>query len=168
MGKFLAMMTMLLLVSLSFSYQINKTREEMLNYYYANIEQKIPKSAKVLIGNERINAYFGNEIFGIETRNGNLYYFERYPLEGPGIVVTVSDYAAEQIGKRKMGIAEAIGNGGIRIEAKNLLSSLKVEAAKRIYAISGGDDYVLGKKATPEERVGTYSSIYVSRTRIWN
>jgi len=158
----------LVLLQLAYSFEMNMTREEILANYQEKVGPKIPQSAKVLIGDERMNVYVAGRVFGVETKRGELYYFETYALNNPGVVVTVSDYAAEQISKKKMGITQAINSGGIRIEPKNFLSALKVEAAKRIYSASGGDDYLLGKKKTPAEKAGTYNAIYVSRTRIWN
>lgn len=158
----------LFMLSLCYSYTLNKTREELISDYQEKISPKIPQSAKILVGNERINVYVESKVFGVEVRRGELYYFETYALNNPGIVVTISDHAAEQISEKKMGIMQAINSGGIKIESKNLLSGLKVEAAKRIYSASGGDDYLLGKKKTPSETANTYNAFYISRTRIWN
>jgi len=163
-----ALLTCLLLLSLCYPYRLNKTREELLADYQTNVDPRIPKSAKVLLGSERINVYFGQDVFGVETRNGELYYFETRTLPDPGIVVKVSNRAAEQMAKRKMGIMSALDSGEMTIEGKNLLSSLKIEVAKRIYAVSGGDDYLLGKKTSPSESAKTYNAVYISRTRIWN
>ncbi|MEM4555022.1 MAG: hypothetical protein QXT25_04190, partial [Candidatus Anstonellaceae archaeon] len=49
--------------------------EEMLAYYQANIDHKVPKSAKMLLGNERINAYVKGYIIGIQTKRGEIQQF---------------------------------------------------------------------------------------------
>lgn len=161
-----------LLLSAAQAYQLNASREELLAYYQNHIEEKIPKSAKMLIGNERINVYIGGQIFGIETRLGELYYFEAYALDNPGIIITVSDDAAQKITAGKEGILPAIGNGGIKIESKDILSMLKVETIKRIYAVSGVDDTLTGRNrgafpAPPTPPVGV-NSMYTQHARIWN
>ncbi|MEM4348155.1 MAG: hypothetical protein QXN37_01150 [Candidatus Anstonellaceae archaeon] len=123
--------------------------EEMLTYYQVNIDYKVPKSAKMLIGSERINVYVKGYIIGIQTKRGEIQHFGFGALENPTIVVFISDRAYEDIKNRKIGVLKAIDLGEIRIEGKTLLSSLKIEAAKRIYAAAGGDALFLGKKATP-------------------
>ncbi len=153
-------------VSLASAYELSETREEMLLYYYSNIEDKIPKSARMLVGDEKINVYLGGKVIGIETKYGKLSTFELEPVEKPGIIIVVSDYAAQAISARKMGILEAIDKGEIRIQAKNLFSLLKVEAAKRIYAVSGADKELLGEKKPSQ--ADAYNSVFVQRAKIWN
>jgi len=136
----------ILLASTSFAFKISQSRDELLIYYQTYVQEKIPKTAKLLIGDEAVNVYIGGRVFGIRTKYGDLYSFEEVALEKPGIVVKVSDSAAEKIAKRQMGVMQAIDSGGIRIEAKSFMSALKVEAAKRIYAVSGADEKILGKK----------------------
>jgi putative sterol carrier protein len=156
---------LLLFLSLANSYAIRQTREEMLDYYYRNIDEKIPKSARMLIGDEKVNVYIAGQPLGIETRRGYLYAFEKSALENPTIIVKVSQEAADKITKKEMGILQAIESGEIRIEAKNFFSAMKVEAMKRIYAVSGADDQILGKKK-PQADSSVYSSIYLQRARI--
>ena len=139
----------LLCLSLDSAYYITQTRDQLLDYYFSHVDDKIPKSARMLIGDERINVYVGGQAVGVETRRGQLYSFEMYALEKPSIVVRVSDDAAEKITGRKMGIIQAIDTGGIKIEPKNLFSAFKVEMMKRIYAVSGADDKLLGRGSTP-------------------
>jgi hypothetical protein len=160
-----------LLLSALHAYRLNASREELLAYYQNHLEEKMPRSAKMLIGSERINVYVGGEVFGIETRLGELYYFEEYALEKPGIVINVTDDAAQKITTGKAGILQSIDDGGIKIESKNFLSALRVETIKRIYAISGVDDQLTGRKKgmfpSPPAAPG-YSSTYTQTAHIWN
>ncbi|MCX8197172.1 MAG: hypothetical protein N3G80_02560 [Candidatus Micrarchaeota archaeon] len=119
--------------------------QDMILYYQSNIAPKIPKSAKMIIGDEKINAYVKGYVIGIETKRGELFNLQLREIENPTITVWISNNAYEQIKKRKMGVLEAIDKGEIRIEGKNLLSSLKIETAKRIYAVSGADNLFLKK-----------------------
>lgn len=121
--------------------------EEMLAYYQANIDHKVPKSAKMLLGNERINAYVKGYIIGIQTKRGEIQQFGFGELDNPTIVVFISDKAYEDIKNRKVGVLQAIDSGQIRVEGKNLIAAIKIEAIKRIYAAVGGDELFLGKKA---------------------
>lgn len=162
-----AAFAILLLASASSAYYLNATREEMLTKYQTYVEPKIPKSARMLVGDERVNVYVGRKVLGIETKRGELSSFELRPVESPSVVVTISDSAAEKIEARKMGILQAIDSGGIKIDAKNFFSALKIETMKRIYAVSGADDELLGKKKG-SARADTYNSIYVQRARIAN
>ncbi|MEM2138430.1 MAG: hypothetical protein QW568_05050 [Candidatus Anstonellaceae archaeon] len=136
----------ILLASTSFAFKISQSRDELLIYYQTYVQEKIPKTAKLLIGDEKLNVYIAGRVFGIQTKYGDLYSFEEVALEKPGIVVKVSDDAAEKIAKKQMGVMQAIESGGIKIEAKSFLAALKVEAAKRIYAVSGADEKLLGKR----------------------
>jgi hypothetical protein len=145
MRLFALAVAFILLAPTSFAFKITQSRDEMLLYYQTYVQEKVPKTAKLLIGDERINVHIAGRIFGIQTKYGDLYSFEEVSLEKPGIVVKVSDDAAEKIAKKQMGVMQAIGSGGIRIEAKSFLSALKVEAAKRVYAVSGADEKILGK-----------------------
>ncbi len=153
-------------VQLTNAYYLTQTRDQLLDYYFANVEGKIPQSARMLIGDEKINVYIGNRPMGIETRKGQLYSFEMHTIDKPTIVIRVDSEAADKIANKQMGIMQAIDSGGIKIEPKTLLSSIKVEMIKRIYAISGTDDRLLGKKyASPQPF--TYNSIYsVIKARI--
>ena len=160
------LIALLLLPSWLSAYYIKQSREQLLDYYFSNIEDKVPQSARMLIGDEKINVYIGSQSMGIETRKGKLYSFEMYPIEKPTIVVKVTDDAAEKITKKQMGIMKAIETGGIKIEPNNLLSSIKVEMIKMIYAISGCDDKILGKGSAALQPY-VYSSLYVvKKTRI--
>jgi len=136
----------LLLLSACFSYNIVQSREEMLSYYYSAIDAKVPKSAKMLIGDEKVNVYIGRDIIGIETKGGELRSFELSPLESPNIIIRVSDYAAESIAKKRMGILDAIDLGEITIETHGWYAAFKVEVLKRLYAVAKIDDIILGKK----------------------
>ena len=168
MAKMLvAAVFLLFLLSVSSAYVLNWTRDEMLDEYHAMVEPKIPKSAKMLLGDERINAYVGGKVIGIETLRGELYYFELAPVDDPTIVATISDSAAEAIEQKRMGIMAALESGGIKIEGKNLLSMLKVEVLKRIYAVSGADRQLLGRKQTTT-MAGIYNSLFMQRAWIEN
>jgi len=161
------LLAVLLLASASFSYKITQSREEMLSYYYSNIDAKVPKTAKLLLGDEKINVYIGTDIIGIETHGGELSSFELTPLESPNIIIRVSDYAAEAIAKKRMGILDAIDEGEITIETKGFYAAFKVEVVKRLYAVAKIDDIVLGKKKAP---AGTdlSNSAYVQKAKITN
>ena len=156
----------LLLASLSFSYQLTKSREEMLAYYYSNIDGKLPKSMKMLIGDEKANVYIGGKVLGIETRGGELQSFELYAVENPGIIIRVSDDAAEKIAKKQLGVLAAIEDGGITIEGKGWYATFKVEVLKRLYAVAKIDDIVLGKK--PASASGEIYNSYVQKAKIVN
>lgn len=161
-----ALLGLALLLQVADAYYIKQSRDQLLDYYFANIEDKVPQSARMLIGDEKINIYVGSQAMGLETRRGKLYSFEMYPLEKPTIVVKVTDEAADKISQGKMGIMQAIDTGGIKIEPKTLFSSVKVEMMKRIYAVSGCDDKIL-KKSNPPVQPYTYNSLYfVRKTRI--
>lgn len=162
----LALLLFALCLSLADAYYIKQTRDQLLDYYFAYVDDKIPKSARMLIGDERINAYVGSQAMGIETRRGQLYSFEMYALEKPTIVVRVSEDAADKLSQRKIGIMQAIDSGGIRIEPKTLLSSIKVEMIKRIYAVSGVDEKILGKKNYPVAPYTSSSIYFVRKARI--
>lgn len=150
---------LLLFASIVNPFAISQSRDEILLYYQMHVQEKIPKTAKMLIGNERINVNVAGRVFGIQTKYGDLYTFEEMPLEKPGIIVTVSDAAAEKISKRQMGIVQAIDSGGIRVEARNFVAALKVEAAKRIYAVSGADEKILGKPKGGQQSPDTANSL---------
>lgn len=161
-----ALLLFALCLSLADAYYIKQSRDQLLDYYFAYVDGKVPRSARMLIGDERINAYIGSQEMGIETRRGQLYSFEMYAFEKPTIVVRVTDDAADRLSNREIGIMQAIDSGGIKIEPKTLLSSIKVEMIKRIYAISGADDKIMGKRNYPASPY-TSSSIYaVRKTRI--
>lgn len=143
-----ALVCLFLLAHNVFPHWFNSTRDEMLLYYQEHVQDKIPKTAELIIGDERINLYIDGRVFGIETRQGELYSFEAAPLGNPTIVVTVSDQAGQDIASGKSGVLSEIDSGGIKIDAKNFFSALKVEVAKRIYAVSGADDIISGRKKT--------------------
>ena len=160
------LLAVLLLASASFSYKITQSREEMLSYYYSNIDAKVPKTAKLLLGDEKINVYIGGDSIGIETRAGELASFEMVPLENPGIEIWVSDYAAEAMVKKRMGVLDAIDAGGITIKTHGWYQAFKVEVIKRLYAVAKIDDIVLGKKKAGAGDLS--NSAYVQRARITN
>ncbi len=168
MAKLLAAaVSLLFLLSSVSAYILNWTRDEMLDEYHTVVEPKLPRSAKMLLGDERINVYVGGKVIGIMTLHGELSYFELSPVDNPTIVATVSDSAAEAIEAKTMGLMAALESGGIRIEGKNLFSILKVEAIKRIYALSGADAKILGRKQTATA-AGIYNSLFVQKARITN
>lgn len=154
----------LILLSSASAYVLNSTREEMLSYYNSEIEPKVPKTAKILLGDERINVEVGGRTIGIQTVRGELAVFEFYPLEKPGVEIIVDDSAAEAIGNRKMGVMQAMESGGVSVKANNFFSFLKVEMIKRIYAVSGADDAILGnRKGTA---AAALNSMMVQKIRI--
>ncbi len=158
-----------LLLCLAHSYQIEQSREQLLAKYYAYVDQKIPKSARMLVGDERVNAYIGQSVIGLGVKRGELSSFEYEPLSSPSIVIIVSDDAAERIENRSMGILEAIDKGGIRIITNNWFSMFKVEALKRAYAISGIDSRLTDKNVRESDIYNT-NSLFMTRTRVtvWN
>lgn len=156
-----------LLSSAAFAYRLTATREEMLSYYYSNIDAKVPKTAKLLLGDEKINVYIANDIIGIETRGGELASFEMAPVENPSIIIRVSNEAAEKIAKKRMGVLDAIEQGGITIKTQGWYPAFKVEVLKRLYAVAKIDDIILGKKKPGAEGDLSNSAI-VQRARIVN
>ena len=157
------------LLSLSYAYQIEQTREQLLAKYYAYVDAKVPKSARMIVGDEKVNAYIGQSVIGIETRKGELYSFEYAPLKNPNIVIIVTDEAAEKIENRSMGVLEAIGNGGIKIKTYNWLSAFKVAALQNAYSLSGIDRRITDKSVQEEEIYNT-NSLFMIRQRVlvWN
>jgi len=157
------------LLSLSYAYQIEQTREQLLAKYYAYVDAKVPKSARMIVGDEKVNAYIGQSVIGIETRKGELYSFEYAPLKNPNVVIIVTDEAAEKIENRSMGVLEAIGNGGIKIKTYNWLSAFKVAALQNAYSLSGIDRRITDKSVQEEEIYNT-NSLFMIRQRVlvWN
>jgi len=151
------------------AYQIEQSREQLLSKYYSQVDQKVPKSARVLVGDERINAYIGHSVIGMETRRGELYSFEYAPLANPSIVIIVTDDAAERIENRSIGLLEAMDSGGITVKANNWVSAFKVEALKRAYAVSGIDAR-LTDKSVKEDEIYSTNSLFMQRARfsVWN
>ncbi|MCX6773089.1 MAG: hypothetical protein NTV88_04970 [Candidatus Micrarchaeota archaeon] len=169
MKKFAAIAFILILIcSTSFAYQLTATRDEMLNYYYAAIDSKLPKSIKMLVGDEKANVYIGGKVLGIETRGGELKTFETTEVENPGIIIRISDFAAEKISQKQSGVLTAIDSGEITIETKGWYTTFKVEVIKRLYAVSKLDDVLLGKKNSGATQGGIYNSAYAQRVRIVN
>jgi len=148
------------------AFDLKYSREEMLSYYQTSIEPVVPKSAKTLLGDERINLYVGNRSFGIETKRGELYGFELRPISEPTIIVNVSEEAASAIAAKKYGVMNAIRNGGIKVCTSNFMSAIKVGMMQRIYAVSGADDVLTGKKMPPRG-LDTYGALYIQRARIF-
>lgn len=158
MGKLaFAIFFLTLLISSSFCYRIKQSRDVLLDRYYSYVEPKIPKSIKAIVGDERINVYIGESVVGIETKRGELYRLELSPIKNPTIVITVTSEAAEKIEKRKMGILEALENGGIKIKTYRWVSALKVEAIKKAYALSGIEKRLLNKDIKESEIYSTNS-----------
>lgn len=165
MRPIFALFTLALLAASLFCYEITMTREQLIEKYYSEVDAKVPRSAKLLLGDETINAYIGQSVLGIKTKNGELETLETYPLTRATITIRVDDEAALNIEKKKIGILAALGSGGVKITTSNWLSSFKVEALKKIYGVSGYD-----KKLTSGE-AGTASasnSIMVQRAKIYN
>lgn len=159
----------ILMLCTSYAYQIEQSREALLAKYYAYVDPKIPKTARMLIGDERVNAYIGQSVIGLEVKRGELRSFEYSPLSSPSIVVIVSDSAAERIENRSMGILEAIDSGGIRIISNSWFSAFKVEALKRAYAVSGIDQRLTDRSVKADE-IYNANSLFMTRTRVsvWN
>lgn len=158
-----------LLICVSYAYQIEQSREELLAKYYAYVDAKIPKSARLIMGDEKVNAYIGQSVVGIETRNGELYSFEYAPVKNPNIVIVVTDDAAEKIENRSMGVLEAIDNGGITIKTYNWFSAFKVAALKSAYSLSGIDKRITDKNVK-ESDIYSANSLFMNRPRVlvWN
>jgi len=158
-----------LILSAPCAYQIEQSREELLMKYYSQVDAKLPKSVRTLIGDERVNAYIGHSVLGIEILRGELRSLEYAPISSPSIVVVVDDVTAERIENRSMGIQEAIDSGGIRIRAGNWLSALKVEALKRAYSLSG-IDHRLTNQSIAEDEIYSTNSLFMARARfsVWN
>ena len=168
MAKALAAFVFLaLLFSSCSAYTLSLTREQMLTYYQGSMEPKLPRTAKLLLGDERINAYVGGKALGIETRHGELHSFEMSALTDPTIVVRVTDSALEGISAGREGILAAIDAGEIAVEPQNFLSAIKLEAMKRIYAASGADRKLFGAGAS-WQAANSANSLYVQRARIEN
>jgi len=157
-----------LLISVSYAYQIEQSREQLLTKYYSQVDAKVPKSVRTLIGDERVNMYIGHSVIGFETYRGELRSFEYAPLSNPTITIIVSDDAAEKIENRSMGIQEAIDSGGIRIRESNWVSMLKVEALKRAYAVSGIDRRLTNQSISEDEIYSTNSLFMRTRISVWN
>ncbi|MFA6489350.1 MAG: hypothetical protein WCT52_01605 [Candidatus Micrarchaeia archaeon] len=149
------------------AYVLNESREEMLSYYQTYLEPKIPRTAKALLGDERINVQIGGKTLGIATKRGELSDFEVHAIGNPTIEVAVSDAAAEAIKGKKVGIMPCLDDGSIKVRTSNFFTAVKVEMMKRIYAVSGADDAITGK-AAPSRSIESYNSIYIQRAKITN
>jgi hypothetical protein len=160
-----ALLAALLLATAS-AYQVERTRDDLVARYYSQVDSKIPKSVRMIIGDERVNAYIGHSVIGIETKRGELYSLEYEPLKNPSIVIVVTDDAAERIENRTEGILAAIDNGGIRIKTNGWLPSFKMEALKQAYAISGIDRR-LTNKSVQEGDIYSANSLFMNRPRAW-
>ena len=158
-----------LLLSVSYAYQIEQSREELLAKYYAYVDAKVPKTARMIVGDEKVNAYIGQSVVGIETRGGVLYSFEYAPLKNPNVVIFVTDDAAERIENRTMGILDAMDNGGIKIKTYDWLSAFKVAALKSAYEMSGIDRR-LTNASVKEDEIYNTNSLFMNRQRflVWN
>ena len=158
-----------LLLCASHAYQIEQTRDELLAKYYAYVDAKVPKSARMIIGDEKVNAYIGHSVIGIETRKGELYSFEYAALANPDIVIVVSDDAAGKIENRSMGVLEAIDNGGIKIKTYSWLAMFKVAALQNAYALSGIDSRITNRNVK-EGEIYSANSLFMNRQRVlvWN
>jgi len=169
MKAFVFVLFIVLLLSVPHAYQIEQTREELLAKYYAYIDAKIPKSARMIIGDEKVNVYIGQSVIGIETRKGELYSFEYTPLKNPNIVIIVADDAAEKIENRSLGVLDAMDSGGIKIKTYNWLSAFKVAAIKNAYSLSGVDKR-LTDKSVKENDIYSTNSLFMNRQRVlvWN
>ncbi len=169
MAKALAAFAFLaLLLSSCSAYSLNWTREQMLAYYQGSMEPKLPRTAKLLLGDERINAYVGGKALGIETKHGELYSFEMAALSSPTIVVGVDDSAIQNLSAGRCGILAAIDSGEITVEPQNFFSAIKLEAMKRIYAASGADRKLFGANTAPWQAANSANSLYVQRARVEN
>lgn len=157
----LAILLILAFLPFGNAYTVNQSREQLLARYYADVEPKIPPSARMLIGDERINAYIGNQTFGAVVQRGSLTAFDYSPLDNPTITVRVSDYAADSISKGQMGIMDAIDNGGITIQTSSFLSAIKVAMMERIYAASGYDRKIAQGSGSQESEY-----VYIQRTSV--
>ena len=167
-GKFLIFAVFLAIFFSSCSaFVLNASRDEMLAYYQTYLEPKIPSSAKALIGDERINVQLGGKTLGIELKHGELTGFGIGAIDSPSIEVIVSDAAAEAIKGKREGMLDAINNGGITVKTNDFFTMIKVEMMKRIYAISGADDLITGKRAAPESNgIASYGSFYIQKATI--
>ncbi len=159
-----------LLLTQCFAYELIQSRDEMLTYYYLQVEDKIPKSARMLIGDERINVHLGGQTIGIETMRGNLYSFETTPVPDPTLEITVSDTAAEKLSKGESGVLPLLETGEIKLEPKNLFTAIKMGMITRLYAASGADEKLTARKHPTENSAisQTLNSIYVHRVKIMN
>ncbi|MCX8198132.1 MAG: hypothetical protein N3F07_02980 [Candidatus Micrarchaeota archaeon] len=139
--------------SLAHPFAFNYTRQEIITHYQSKIEPQVPKSARMLIGDEKVNVEIGGKAIGAEFQKGELVYLEMGRLANPGIEISVSDYAAEEIQQGRSGVIPMLDRGEIKVKANSFLAALKVEAAKRIYAISGADEKITGsKKKEPPQK----------------
>jgi hypothetical protein len=154
-----------LLLSLSHAYQIEQTRDELLSDYYSYVDAKIPKSARLLIGDEKINVYMGQSVLGIETKKGELYSFEYAPVKSPNIAIIVSDLAAERIGNRSEGVLDAIDNGGIQIRTYSWFSAFKMAALRSVYSLSGIDKRLTDKNVK-EGDIYSANSLFLFSQRV--
>ena len=145
MGKLYIAFAVLLLLSVSFAFQLQVTRDELLDRYYTQVSDKIPKSARLLLGDETVNVYIGSSVVGVRTKNGELAELETRALEKPTIVITVDDSTAQRIEDREIGVLSALDSGCIKVQANNWYSAFKFEALRKIYSSSGADRLITAK-----------------------
>ena len=152
----------LTLLSISAAYQLNVSRDELIERYYSQVADKIPKSARLLLGDETINAYIGSSVIGMRTKNGELAELEMRALDRPTISITVDGATAQMMEGGEIGVLSALDSGGIRVKTSNWFSAFKVEALKKIYATSGMDGKITEKKTAgaPPEYFGVTNSFF--------
>lgn len=158
---------LLLFLPILCPYSIPYTREELLDKYY-KYSDKVPRSARLLLGDETINVHIGDSVIGIKTKNGELSALETYAFQRATITITVDAATASKLDRHETGIIKAIDEGGIRIKTSNLLSGFKVEALKKIYAVSGYDKQLYSQPSKGESQPDAYNSIYVQRASFQN
>ena len=172
MRKYLLLVAFLSLFGSIFAYQLNVSRDWLLEKYYSKVSDQIPKSARLILGSERINVLIGKSTIGIETKNGELSSLELYAVSSPTITITVNDAAAERLEMRETGILAAMSSGGIRVKTSNLYSAFKVEILKKIYSASGADKTLTSKPSQSAAGSSAPSSdiqnaLYL-HAKIWN
>ncbi|MCX6769702.1 MAG: hypothetical protein NT051_03410 [Candidatus Micrarchaeota archaeon] len=172
MRKYMLLVAFLSLMGSIFAYQLNVSRDWLLEKYYSKVSDQIPKSARLILGSERINVLIGKSTIGIETKNGELASLEMYAIASPTITITVDDATAEKLERREIGALSAMNSGGIRVKTSNLYSAFKVEVLKKIYSASGADKTLTStpaqSKSGSSAPLSDIQNAFYMRVKIWN
>ena len=116
--------------------------DKVVNDYNQKFEN-IPRFAKTLFGNERINLAIimnnnSKKEFGLITKEGKVIEYSKKPLENPTIGITAPESVIDNIASSRnpsQEFSKAIKNKNIILEPKKFLTKIKVTGAKAFIKI---------------------------------
>ena len=117
--------------------ELVENTNQVVNDYNQKFEN-IPKFAKTLLGNERINLLINmndgsKKELSFVTKEGKIISYEKKPLENPTMLITASESIIDSVSSSSnpsADFAKAIKNKSINIEPKKLKGKIKFSAAK--------------------------------------